>query len=92
MDTSIFYYILAFPTTTDVMKAEACLKDHFLISIMPIPREISKGCGLAIRFRSPDEAAIVDFLDSSSLKCTLYKMETRKSNGKYPIESIWERP
>lgn len=90
MTLSDTYYILAFRTTTDAMKAEACLKNHFLISIMPVPREISKGCGLAIRFRDPDETAIVDFLNSSALKCALYKMKTKKTDGKYPIENIWE--
>ena len=48
------YYILAFDTTDSVMAAEARLKDRFLITIMPVPREISTGCGLAIRFREPD--------------------------------------
>lgn len=82
------YYILAFDTTTSVMAAEACLKDHFDISIMPVPREISKGCGLAIRFQNPDEAAIVNFLGESSLDGTLYKMNTQKINGRHPVEEI----
>lgn len=82
------YYILAFDTTESVMAAEARLKDRFSISIMPAPREISTGCGLAIRFRNPDESAIINFLKSSTLECTLYKMNTKKIDGKHPIEKL----
>ena len=68
------YYILAFDTTDSVMAAEARLKEHFSISIMPVPREISTGCGLAIRFQDPDEPAIVGFLNAVPLNGALYKM------------------
>lgn len=88
MIPSKVYYILAFDTTTDVMSAEAALKDHFPIAIMPVPQEISKGCGLAIRFLNPDETSIIDFLDASSMGGSLYKMNTQKINGIHPVEKI----
>lgn len=83
------YLILAFETTTDAMQAEQCLKKHFSIAIMPVPREISSGCGLAIRFPEPDEAAIVDFLNTSSITGTLYRMSTTKLDGKHPIRQLY---
>ena len=77
------YYILAFDTTTDAMQAEKLLKDLFDIAIMPVPREISSGCGLSIRFQNPDETAIIAHLkDTPVIRGTLYKMETQKINGK----------
>lgn len=82
------YYILTFDTTDSVMAAEARLKDHFPITIMPVPREISTGCGLAIRFRNPDEAAIIQFLDANPFDCSLYRMNTKKIDGKHPIVKI----
>lgn len=82
------YLILAFKTTEDAMHAERYLKDFFSIAVMPVPREISAGCGLAIRFLNPDEAAIRDFLEKSPLHCALYKMGTKKINGKHPIEKL----
>lgn len=82
------YYILAFDTTTSVMEAEAYLKNHFSITIMPVPREISKGCGLAIRFQNPEPDTIIEFLKSSSLTCTLYRMITKKIDGRHPIEEL----
>lgn len=83
------YYILAFDTTTSVMEAEACLKNHFSITIMPVPREISKGCGLAIRFLDPDVDAMIDFLKKSPLTGTLYRMGTKKLDGKHPVEQLF---
>ena len=77
------YYILAFDTTTDAMQAEKLLKDKFNIAIMPVPREISSGCGLSIRFQEPDEQAIIEHLKATPLiNGTLYKMNTQKIDGK----------
>lgn len=83
------YYILAFDTTTDAMQAEKLLKDKFDIAIMPVPREISSGCGLSIRFQNPDEAAIIQHLQSTPLiSGTLYKMNTQKIDGKRQINKL----
>ncbi len=83
------YYILAFDTTTDAMQAEKILKEHFSIAIMPIPHEISSGCGLSIRFQNPEPERIIDFLKNTSIKGTLYKMETKKVDGKRPVTSLF---
>ncbi len=82
------YLLLAFKTTDDAMQAEQYLKEYFSLAIMPVPREISSGCGLAIRFLNPDESAIRDFLKKTPLNFTLYKMNTKKVNGKHPTEIL----
>lgn len=82
------YLILAFETTTDAMQTEQYLKEFFSIAVMPVPREISSGCGLAIRFLNPDVTAIRNFLKNSHLNFTLYKMGTKKVDGKHPIEKL----
>lgn len=83
------YYILAFDTTTDAMQAEKLLKEKFHIAIMPVPREISSGCGLSIRFQNPNEAAILQYLRSTPLiSGTLYKMNTQKIDGKRQINKL----
>lgn len=84
------YYLMAFRTTTDVMQAEECLRDKLSITIMPVPREISVGCGLAIRFMEPDESLIRNSCKGLPLSGILYKMQTKKVNGKHPIEMIAE--
>ncbi|MBQ6376770.1 MAG: DUF3343 domain-containing protein, partial [Lachnospiraceae bacterium] len=44
------YLIMTFPNTPSVMEAEGVLKERFSVTIMPIPRELTASCGLAVRF------------------------------------------
>lgn len=83
------YYILSFETTTDAMKAEKYLQSNFTIAVMPVPREISSGCGLAIRFQDPDISAVMEFLRSSfRIHSTLYEMDTQKTDGKRQVHKL----
>lgn len=82
------YLILAFKTTSDAMQAEKYLKKSFAIAVMPVPREISSGCGLAIRFLNPEITEVKNFLKTSPLNFTLYKMNTKKVNGTRPVEIL----
>ncbi len=83
------YYILAFDTTTDAMQAEKYLKDYFSIAVMPVPREISSGCGLSIRFQEPDMETIINFLKTTPITGTLYKMNTKKTDGKRLVTKLF---
>lgn len=87
-----YYYILTFDTTTNVMKAEALLKQHFPIAVMPVPREISSGCGLALRFTGNNEPRLFHCLKTFSIPGTLYNMGTVKENNSYPISKIFTFP
>ena len=84
------YYLMAFRTNTDVMQAEECLRGKLSITIMPVPREISVGCGLAIRFMESDENLICNSCKGLPISGILYKMQTDKVNGRHPIEVIAE--
>ena len=90
MNKPDYYYIMAFDTTTAAMQAEAYLKDQISIAVMPVPREISSGCGLSIRFQETDEAAIFQLLHNFPITGTLYKMQTIKVDGLHPIEKLME--
>lgn len=46
------YYIITFESTGDAIKAENLLKESFSARIIPVPSEISAGCGFAIRLES----------------------------------------
>lgn len=83
-----FYYIMAFDTTTDAMAAEKYARDRIASSVMPVPREISSGCGLALRFMENDERSILAFCKDAPLHGTLYQMETRRVQGHHPIRKI----
>ena len=90
MITSKEYYILSFDTTTDAMQAEKLLKDYFNIAIMPVPREVSSGCGLSIRFREADETSIINHLkENPAIRGTLYKMSVQKIDGKRKINKLF---
>ncbi len=84
------YYILAFQTTTDAMAAEKYAKERFSVAVMPVPREISSGCGLAIRFLEPEEECILEFCRDFPVRGTLYKMGTVKVEGKHPVQKLLE--
>lgn len=85
VNTATSYYILSLQTTTQVMRAEAWLKNRLPVSIMPTPNEISKGCGLSIRFREDDLHTITSVLSEVPFPYKLYQLETRKINGKRPL-------
>ena len=85
-----YYYLMAFRTKTDVMQAEECLRDKLSITIMPVPREISSGCGLAIRFMETDKEKILQHCQTLPNSGTLYKMLTQKVDGRHPITVIAE--
>lgn len=47
------YYLATFQTTHNALHAEKILEDAgFPFIVVPTPREVSSGCGLAIRFYS----------------------------------------
>lgn len=51
----IQYGVVLFHTTSSVMKAEKAMqKNGFRIKLIPVPREFSSDCGIALRFEWPD--------------------------------------
>jgi len=52
------YYIL-FPNVTEGLKLEKLLKEAGIIyTIVPTPRELSKCCGISIKYEYRDEASV----------------------------------
>lgn len=86
------YYIATFQTTSDVMKAEALARQSFELSVMPVPSEISQGCGLALRFLTPEKLDLFSYLSSFPISGILHRMGTQKNNGHYPLETIMTFP
>jgi len=64
-----------------VMKAEKILQDqHIDIALIPVPRQLSADCGMAIRFSFILKSVVVEALNRSGLTITeLWLME----NGRY---------
>lgn len=89
MVKSKYYYIMSFKTTTDVMQAEKYAKSRITAAIMPVPHEISSGCGLALRFMEENEIKVLSFCKETPVSGTLYKMYTHTTDGHHPLEKLW---
>lgn len=83
-----YYYIMAFQTTADAIQAETYAKGRLRTAIMPVPREISNDCGLALRFMGETEESVITFSHSIPVNGILYKLYTQKVNGRHSIERI----
>lgn len=68
------YRIVSFANTHGAMAAEKHLKKQFKIVTLPTPREISRGCGIAIRFGAEDYDSVCEILTSSNLDKALYSI------------------
>jgi len=60
--------VVTFDTTTAAMEAERCCQDHGLPGrIIPVPREITAGCGLAWKAPPEAEAQLRDALGAAGI-------------------------
>lgn len=85
------YYILAFENTRDAISGMEYAKQRICYAVMPIPSEISSGCGLAIRFPHDSEENILIFCRDIPLSCTLYRMKKEKINGVRPVTKLFQK-
>lgn len=86
-----YYYILAFENTRDAMSALSLSREQIRALIMPIPSDISSGCGLALRFPDSTEEQILSFCQKLDFPCTLYKMATAKVNGRRAVTKLFQQ-
>lgn len=60
--------VITFDTTTDAMMMEAFAKENKLAGkIIPLPNEISAGCGLAFKLEGKDLEKITKTLEENSI-------------------------
>ena len=69
--------VLSFAKTTDAMAVEKyCLENKLPGRLIPIPREITAGCGLAWKAAPEDEELLVSGLHKAGLSWSgLYHLE-----------------
>lgn len=74
------YIITAFDSTHDAIKAEILTKQAKLTArLIPIPPEVSAGCGLALRAAPEEEGAVREILKAEGVKGEYYHL-TRLGN------------
>lgn len=60
--------IISFEKTTDAMAVEKyCMSKNLPGRIIPVPREITAGCGLAWKADPSDREALINSLDNDGL-------------------------
>lgn len=60
--------LLAFDNTTDAMAVEKyCMENNLPGRIIPVPREITAGCGLAWKALPEDEGILLKALEEGNL-------------------------
>lgn len=69
--------ILSFARTTDAMAAEKyCMGNNLPGRLIPVPREITAGCGLAWKAAPEDEDLLISALTNAGLAWSgLYHLE-----------------
>ena len=69
--------ILSFARTTDAMAVEKyCMSNNLPGRLIPVPREITAGCGLAWKAAPEDEKLLVSELEKAGLEWSgLYHLE-----------------
>lgn len=71
------FFLLTFDSTHDALAAQSALK-YLKPRIIPVPRVISAGCGMALHFEAEDEqhARTISFdLRSKDVQSSLYAIE-----------------
>ena len=62
-------FVIAFHTTADAMKMESvCKKNDIGERLIPVPREISAGCGMAWSADPADEAALHELMEKNGIE------------------------
>lgn len=67
-------YVITFAGTHAAIAAEKTLRTVAAVAILPTPRAISQGCGIAIRFGETDRAAVEAAMATLPLPTDQYKI------------------
>lgn len=78
-------YVAIFHNIHRVMKAEKLLKEARLaILLIPVPRQLSSDCGLALRFSETQRAAVLELLQREGLSPA--ELHQRRAKGYEQLE------
>ena len=75
------YCVVTFTSTSGAMYAQQVLKGKIPFSIMPVLREISKGCGISVRFAPGELPAARAALTDSDLREGEYAFNGGTASG-----------
>lgn len=63
-----------FKTTRDAIRAERiCKKSDILCKVVPVPRNISSECGMALEIEEENSGLVTEIFDSEGISYSIYK-------------------
>ncbi len=83
------YGVITFTSTYGAIYAQKVLRPVADVLTMPVLREISLGCGIAVRFRPEDGAAVRAALAASTLRPDEYAFYGVTGSGRPCGPSRW---
>jgi hypothetical protein len=83
-------YIITFNNTNKAIKAEQCLlSQNIFAGVLPLPSQISAGCGICLRIRAEDvESALRILKDNNVNEIGLYTRVPENNGFKYTKEQL----
>ena len=66
------YCVITFVSSSGAIQAQRVLKDQVSFQIMPVLREISRGCGISVRVAPRDQERVRALLAASDLPAEEY--------------------
>ncbi len=83
------FFLAVFDSTHHALKFEKVMKDNNInINIIPVPREITANCGLAVMFSGEDNHNVRQTAAANELIIKGYYNVLQKDNKKEYIHSI----
>jgi hypothetical protein len=75
-------YIITFNNTNSAIKAEQCLLSQRLFAgVLPLPSQISAGCGICLRIKAEDVKATLGILKDNNINEIGLYTRVSETNG-----------
>ena len=79
---------MAFHSVSHSIQTEKKAKELFEITVIPTPGELTNDCGLTLKFKDSDMAAIEAFHRTLTIPADLYFISSEKTNGKRKVKKL----
>ena len=79
-------YVITFRSTHSAITAQSILKGSVSFQVMPVPREISASCGIAIRLISKELSKARELLLDSQLEAEEYELYELNTQSKQVVK------
>ncbi len=83
------FLIVAFDSSHDAIKAETvCAREDLAVRLIPIPPEVSAGCGLALRAELESAGRVRTILEEAGVRGVFYRL--KRDGSKRIVERMEE--